>query len=123
MSTVEGRSTASPPLPWLSPVERRALADFAADLHSRYGSRIRRLVLFGSRARGEGDEESDLDVAVIFADVDAPLRREIYDLATEVRLMTEIPISPLVLSEEELAGLRGMGRGIAAALDSEGVVL
>lgn len=104
-------------------MERRALADFAAALRSRYGSRIVRLVLFGSRARGEGNEESDLDVAVILADEAGDLRREIYDLATEMRLMTEIPLSPLVLSEEELARLRTMGRGIAGALDSEGVVL
>ncbi len=123
MSTVKSRSAPSPPLPWLSSVERDALRDFSAALRSRYGSRILRLVLFGSRARGEGHEESDVDVAVILAEEDLVLRRDIYDLATEIRLETEIPVSPLILSEGELARLRTMGRGIAAALDAEGVIL
>jgi predicted nucleotidyltransferase len=34
-----------------------------------YGDRIERVVLFGSRARGDADEESDYDVAVFLNDL------------------------------------------------------
>lgn len=40
------------------------LAKFRAALDALYGNRIERVVLFGSRARGDAREESDYDVAV-----------------------------------------------------------
>ena len=38
-------------------------------LDALYGDRIERVVLFGSRARGEGEAESDYDVAVFIRDL------------------------------------------------------
>jgi uncharacterized protein len=38
-------------------------------LHDLYGERIERVVLFGSRARGEAGEDSDYDVAVFLRDL------------------------------------------------------
>ena len=46
------------------------LAKFRAALNEIYGDRIERVVLFGSRARGEADAESDYDVAVFLKDLD-----------------------------------------------------
>ncbi|MBF0464146.1 MAG: nucleotidyltransferase domain-containing protein [Nitrospirae bacterium] len=40
------------------------LARFRAALDEIYGDRIDRVVLFGSRARGDGREDSDYDIAV-----------------------------------------------------------
>lgn len=39
-----------------------------AQLTNAYGDRIERVVVYGSFARGEADEESDMDIAVIAAD-------------------------------------------------------
>ena len=46
------------------PVLRR----FRADVEAAYGSRVERVVLFGSRARGDGRSSSDHDVAVFLHD-------------------------------------------------------
>jgi predicted nucleotidyltransferase len=46
------------------------LAKFRAALNEMYGDRIERVVLFGSRARGEADTESDYDVAIFLKDLD-----------------------------------------------------
>lgn len=40
-----------------------------APLDELYGERIERVVLFGSRARGEAHEESDYDIAVFLNDL------------------------------------------------------
>jgi len=40
-----------------------------ASLHAIYGDRIERLVLFGSRARGDAHTDSDYDVAVFLVDL------------------------------------------------------
>ena len=49
-----------PPSPAADPVLKR----FRAALDTLYGDRIERVVLFGSRARGDAREDSDYDVAV-----------------------------------------------------------
>lgn len=40
----------------------------AADLAELYGERLRQVLIFGSRARGDQTEESDLDLLVVLAD-------------------------------------------------------
>jgi len=54
-----------------SPADDRILKRFHAALGRLYGDRIERVVLFGSRARGDARIDSDYDVAVFlrgFAD-------------------------------------------------------
>lgn len=45
--------------------ERAALSALVARLHQHYGNDLRRVVLFGSKARGDFNSESDLDVLVV----------------------------------------------------------
>ena len=78
------------------------------------------MILFGSRVRGEGNEESDIDIAVIMTAGDRHVRRELLDLATEIWLETWIKISPLILSSEEFETLSRMGMGIIATIQKEG---
>ena len=47
-----------------SPVADPILKRFRAALDTLYGDRIERVVLFGSRARGDARQDSDYDVAV-----------------------------------------------------------
>lgn len=44
--------------------ERRALAELIDRLRQRYGDDLLRVALFGSKARGDVDAESDLDVLI-----------------------------------------------------------
>ena len=48
----------------MTPADDPVLNRFRAALDSIYGGRIERVILFGSRARGDAHEESDYDVAV-----------------------------------------------------------
>jgi predicted nucleotidyltransferase len=45
------------------------LSRFRAALNQAYGARIERVVLFGSRARGDARPDSDYDVAVFLKDL------------------------------------------------------
>ena len=47
------------------PILRR----FRAAVNEIYGNRVERVVLFGSRARGDGQPDSDYDVAVFLRDM------------------------------------------------------
>jgi predicted nucleotidyltransferase len=59
------------------------------------------LRLFGSRARGEGTEESDLDVLVIVMEKDRALCRRIVEESLEVDLAYEINLAPTILTADE----------------------
>jgi predicted nucleotidyltransferase len=74
-----------------------ALARFRAALEAMYGTRIERVVLFGSRARGDARTDSDYDVAVFLRDF-ADRWREIdrlVPLVTEILEETGAVIHPL----------------------------
>lgn len=51
--------------------------------------RVHQAILFGSHARGEADEWSDIDLAVISADFAHLGQREIMDLLVEVALSVD----------------------------------
>lgn len=53
---------------YLATLDRQVLARLLARLEEKCGDRIRRVILFGSRARGDADGESDLDVLIVTAD-------------------------------------------------------
>jgi len=48
------------------PTDDPVLRRFRAALEAMYGGEIERVVLYGSRARGDAHDESDYDVAVFF---------------------------------------------------------
>lgn len=51
--------------PHLSPPVRAALTEAMAVVRDLYGPRLQHLVLFGSHARGDAHEASDVDVLVV----------------------------------------------------------
>jgi predicted nucleotidyltransferase len=60
-----------PPVRGLSP-SASAAREVAADLRRVYGPRLAQVLEFGSRARGEESEESDLDLLVVLTDMTSP---------------------------------------------------
>ena len=80
----------------LKPQERAALDEYLDRLRARFGDRVLRVILYGSRARGEGDAESDLDVLVVVDDGDYPFHREVALEAFEPSLKHSALISPQV---------------------------
>ncbi len=57
------------------------------ELRRALGDNLRRLTLYGSRARGDAAPDSDVDVLVVLERVDEPARRRVHQLA--YRLMWE----------------------------------
>jgi uncharacterized protein (UPF0332 family)/predicted nucleotidyltransferase len=52
-------------VPYLTDRERKSLARFLEQLETECGDRVQRVVLFGSRARGDHEAESDVDLLVV----------------------------------------------------------
>lgn len=80
----------------LSVHEQAMLTDFLSSLQQVYGSDLLAIILFGSKARGQSDDESDIDLAIILTDVDPDVRRDIRHLATDAWLEYGVYLSTRV---------------------------
>lgn len=103
-----------------------------ANLHGELAERIRRELeqwgqdvavagLFGSSARRDGDEESDIDVLVV-SGADS-LDQFTADLAARIELWTGNGVQVIGLSPEELMRLRRAGEPIVGSWDDDLVVI
>ncbi len=63
---------------------------------------IQDLKVFGSRARGEGTEYSDLDILVVVDYLDRELEKYIIDCAWEAGFPDDIFISPVILTRHQI---------------------
>ena len=85
------------------------LSDITGKLRGRlqalYGPRLERLVLFGSRARGDGDIDSDIDVLVVLkGPVDRRSERErSIDIVAGLSLEYDTVILPVFTDAETYA--------------------
>lgn len=77
-------------------------------LESKYGNRIKDVILFGSQALGTAAEHSDYDVLIITREKpDWRFEREISDICYGIELERDIFIDTLIISEHELETIRG----------------
>lgn len=109
--------------PPLTAGERAALREFVERLRTLPDIELREIRLFGSKARGDGRADSDLDLAVVLARDARRHRHRIYDLAFDIGLAYDVELAPLVLDEARLAELRSRERQLPAILDREGIPL
>ena len=105
----------------LLPVEMAALTDLRRWLEGRFDRRLLELRLFGSRARGEGHPESDLDVLVVVHELTSAGRREVGHFSGDLLTRHGVLVAPLALSAAELDLLRARERRIVAEIDRDGV--
>jgi predicted nucleotidyltransferase len=109
----------------LSRSVERALAELRDLLRARFGARLREVTLFGSHARGEAHEESDVDVLVVVDDLSSGDKRAVFDLAYDVdrRQPVWLGINPFVRSTADASELRARERLIFRTIDAEGIPL
>ncbi|HSN15034.1 MAG TPA: nucleotidyltransferase domain-containing protein [Anaeromyxobacteraceae bacterium] len=107
----------------LLPSERAALDELRTWLRARFGGRVRELALFGSRARGEGHDGSDLDVLVVVDDLTSAEAHEVAQFRGDLLTKHDVLVSPFVLSAARMSELRARERRIAIEIDRDGVGL
>ncbi len=85
---------------------------------------LQRIVLFGSRARGDHDPDSDMDVLVILDDgADASSRRTVSDCAWETSLEQGVLVVPVVYSRHDWEDGPERSSLLAQAIDAEGITV
>jgi len=95
--------------------------EFAQLVRERLGARVRRIILFGSRARGDARTESDYDVVVVVDRRNPDLREAILKIEADLMDRHGSLVACLLRDEPEWEASQGLPIGLNVA--REGVPL
>jgi len=87
----------------LLPNEQMAITEYLTRMRERFPDRILDITLFGSKARGDDDAESDIDLLVLVDVEDNDLRRELWQIASDVSLERNVVLSARVFAQSRWA--------------------
>jgi predicted nucleotidyltransferase len=90
-------------------------------VRERLGARARRIILFGSRARGDARPESDYDVVIVVDRRSPDVREALLEIEVELLDRHGSLVACLLRDEREWAASQGMPIGLNVA--REGVPL
>ncbi|MEE0686140.1 MAG: nucleotidyltransferase domain-containing protein [Lachnospiraceae bacterium] len=80
------------------------LFGFTRQLKSMLGNNLSKVIVYGSYARGDYCENSDVDVMVLVKLSESEIKKilpEIYDMAYDIELENDIHISVVIKNEEQ----------------------
>lgn len=103
----------------LSNADRAMLARFKHMLEA-HGLELCAVTLFGSRARGDADEDSDFDVLVVVERVTPAVRETVLSCAWEAGFPTSRIVAPVIVSRRELEATPFRSSLLMQAVRAEG---
>lgn len=83
------------------------IAEFTTQIRDLYGARLRQVILYGSFARGDATEASDIDLAVVLSGEVDPVEEidRMIDIVTDLNLEHNVLISIYPVSEDNYASV------------------
>lgn len=105
----------------ISTAVRYAIVSYRARLEDELPRRVLRMALFGSWARGEAHEDSDVDVLVVLSHGTSADRARAIDAGGQIGLERGLVIAPLVFTESEWAELSRRERRLVREIERDGV--
>jgi predicted nucleotidyltransferase len=99
--------------------------DLRNHLLSRMPGLIQRIVMYGSYARGEAGEDSDVDILIVVEESSPSVVEETQAIRYEVmaRYQYHPLLSLLVLSDEDWRGLSKRSAGLKHNIEQEGITI
>jgi predicted nucleotidyltransferase len=85
----------------------RIIREFRKEAERLYGSRLKSIILYGSWARGQATEDSDIDLAIVLKGDVTPGREidRLIDIVTEINLNYGVLLSIYPVSEKDYDSL------------------
>lgn len=106
----------------MNDIEKIVLEKFRSLLSKRV--HVNKITLFGSRARGDAEPESDMDVLVILAEpVTTEAREAVSDCAWEAGIDHLLVVVPVVYSRDEWDEGPEQSSLLALAVEREGIAV
>jgi len=81
-------------------VDEKIILEFTKEIRKKLNKRIKKIVLFGSRARNDHREDSDYDFLIVVDRKNTELREDISKIAADIGEKYTILIAPVIRSED-----------------------
>jgi len=88
---------------YLTEKEKKAIDELLVGLRKLYGANLQRVILYGSKARGEANEGSDIDLMIVLKKFDKWEEEfeKVFNIVNEICYQSELLISYVIKSETE----------------------
>jgi len=105
----------------LNQIEEKALDEFKDNLNNIFKNRIKTMLLYGSKARGDYNRTSDIDVFILIEEGGYEVRDQIADMSYDIFLKYEVLISPRVININEYEVLNRWQTAFIKNLQRDGI--
>ena len=105
----------------LTSEEQAWLDAYRKELEERHPGLVKRMLIYGSKARGEAHAESDLDVLLIVKNDASGLKRELRRIGYLLAATSEVFPSILAYTEKEWEGRAKSGSPFRQAVERDAV--
>ena len=111
-------------LKYLKQNEIKAIEELLGILSEKYGNKIKEIRLFGSKVKGEGDNESDIDIFILFdKKIDWKFKDDISRLVYDTVLKFDVLFDLSIFSKDELKDKKIRSLPFYINIINEGILL
>lgn len=107
----------------LSEEEKNILRELKKELYGLVDNSLAGLFLYGSKARGDFSDQSDIDVIIIVQDLTRELKDKILTKIADLEYEYLTSLSAIVISKEDFDNLKKKERRLALDIEKEGIAL
>ncbi len=83
-------------------IQDKFLELFTSELKNRFGSHLKQIILFGSRARGDAEPDSDYDCLLVFDQITSEVKKRVDEIAGEMLYEYSAVFSAFPISSHDL---------------------
>lgn len=80
----------------------KLIETFTDNLRREFGDKLRKIILFGSRARGDHTKDSDYDFILIFDAVTKELKERLHEIKADMLLKYDMVITAIPYTNEDV---------------------
>jgi predicted nucleotidyltransferase len=110
-------------LGYLNKTEREVIGSFVKELRGKLGDEILSIHLFGSKARGDFLEDSDIDIFVLVREKTPDVRGKLAEITTDYDIEYGLPLSIVLYDLFEYGKNKELGSFFFESVEREGIAL